>query len=390
MAIIDQGILEFATTKERAALKKAIELGSLRKADRALGLANATTSRAKRQVERRAALRGYSPAHDFTRPVPETHIAKGVSTYYNAEGKVAGQWVKSDAKRRAMVEVAEEIVESLKLEASRPAKVYAAPNRTDAETLTIYPIADQHFGAFAWSAETLSADYDCSISREMLLGTMAALIDRSPASEVALIANLGDFFHCDTLKNVTEGSGHSLDVDSRWSRVVRLGCSLLVGCVELALGHHKRVEVINETGNHDEKLSHVLSLYLDAYYRDEKRVKIDLSPANVHYRRFGANLIGTHHGDKIKPDQLPGVMAVDRREDWAKVDHCHWLTGHIHHQTAKDFNGAYVESFRTIQPGDAYSASHGYRSPRSLVSITKHKTDGEIGRSCENLPKRKG
>lgn len=387
--MIDDGLLEFATAREREIIEAVNELGGFRKAERKLGLASGSASKAKTRLEKRAALRGYSPRHDFKHSLPETHFAKGVSTYYDSEGNVRGQWVKSSAKRQAMVEVAEEIVSALSLEAQRPKRKGSAPKRVDSDLLTIYPIADHHIGLYAWEAETLGADYDCDVARDLLTETMGSLVDRSPSSESALIANLGDFFHCDNQKNQTEASGHILDVDSRWARVTRLGCSLLVSCVELALAKHATVRVINETGNHDAKLSLVLSLYLDAYYRDEPRVEVDLSPANVHYHRFGANLIGTHHGDKIKPKELPGVMAVDRREDWAEVEFCHWLTGHIHHQSASDFNGAFVESFRTLQPGDAWAANAGYRSERSLVSITKHRTDGEVGRSQENVPRRR-
>lgn len=385
--MIDNGLLEFATAREREILSAIQAEGGFRKAERKLGISTGCASKAKTRVERRAALRGYSPDHGYKHAVPSTHYAKGVSTYYDAEGNVKAQWVKSNAKAQAITEVAEEIVSALALEAERPKRKIAAPKRVDADLLTIYPIADHHFGLYAWSAETLADDYDVDIARDVLRDTMAALIARSPSSETALITNLGDFFHCDNTKNQTEASGHVLDVDSRWARVTRLGCALLVSCIEMALEKHSSIRVINECGNHDSKLSYVLSLYLDGYYRNEPRVEVDLSPANVHYHRFGANLIGTHHGDKIKPAELPGVMAVDRREDWAEVEHCHWLTGHIHHQTAKDFNGAYVESFRTLQPGDAYSAGMGYRSPRSLVSITKHRLDGEVGRSCENLPR---
>jgi hypothetical protein len=50
---------------------------------------------ALRAVELKAALAGYSPGEDMTHSVPSPVVVKGVSSYYNREGELTGQWVKT-------------------------------------------------------------------------------------------------------------------------------------------------------------------------------------------------------------------------------------------------------------------------------------------------------
>ena len=51
-----------------------------------------------RTVEKRKARlakKGFSPEHDMRKEVPEGFLVKGVSSYYNKDGDLSGQWVKS-------------------------------------------------------------------------------------------------------------------------------------------------------------------------------------------------------------------------------------------------------------------------------------------------------
>ena len=53
----------------------------------------------------KAAKQGYSPDHDMTHAVPDGYIAKGISTYYNADGMVTGQWVKSASDKERNIQI---------------------------------------------------------------------------------------------------------------------------------------------------------------------------------------------------------------------------------------------------------------------------------------------
>lgn len=99
------------------------------------------------------------------------------------------------------------------------------------------------------------------------------------------------------------------------------------------------------------------------------------------YYKFGKNLIGITHGHTIKAEKLGEVMSVDCKDDWSSTDHRYFYTGHVHHQSVKEFSNCIVETFNTLTGKDAWHAGQGYRSKQSMKSITLHKDYGEISRN---------
>lgn len=92
------------------------------------------------------------------------------------------------------------------------------------------------------------------------------------------------------------------------------------------------------------------------------------SPVLFHYLRlhlrFGNVLLGMHHSHACKVDKLPGVMACDQAKYWGEITHRHCLTGHIHHETKKEYAGCTVESFTTLAGKDCFSRFSGTLSDR--------------------------
>jgi UDP-2,3-diacylglucosamine pyrophosphatase LpxH len=328
--------------------------------------------------EAKDAIRGWSPEHDMTHTVPEGYAVKGVSTLYDGDGKVRAQWVKSkqDAEvQRAMLEAAM-FAMTADLPKLAPRK---AANGYLKDILTAYPIGDPHIGMRAWREEC-GDDWDLAIAERVHCAAMDSLVESAPASEQALIINLGDLLHYDSMAAVTPRSGHLLDADGRYAKMVQVAVKVMRQCIESALAKHKRVHVINAPGNHDETGALWLSIALSHTYEREPRVTVDLSPAVFAYYRWGACLIGIHHGHTCKPDKLPGVMATDRAEDWGQTKYRYWYMGHIHHESKKEYPGVSVESFNTLAPKDAYTAAGGWRSRESMQAIVLHRVHGEVGR----------
>ena len=195
----------------------------------------------------------------------------------------------------------------------------------------------------------------------------------------ALILNLGDFFHADTLAQQTK-SGHKLDVDTRWPRVLKIGCQLMVDLISLALRKHQKVEVINAIGNHDDHSSIMLSAFLEAWFHAEPRVFVHPTASKFHYVVHGRCLIGVTHGDTVKHQALGELMASDRPEDWGRTAHRYWYTGHIHHTSKTELRGVVVESFRTLAARDAWHTASGYRSGRDMYVIVLDAMHGEVER----------
>ena len=319
------------------------------------------------------------PDSGALQPVPDGYVAKGTSTLYRPDGSIVQQWVKTTRDQERMRELQQAAFDAMASELPRiPPRKAKGSFRND--LMTVYPIGDPHVGMYSWREET-GEDWDLSIAERVHCAAMDELVHAAPATETALIVNLGDLFHYDSMAAVTPRSGHMLDADGRYAKMVAVGVKIMRQCIESALAKHKRVHVINAPGNHDETGALWLSITLANVYERERRVTVDTNPSLFAYHRFGKVLIGVHHGHSCKPDALPGVMAADRAKDWGETEHRYWLTGHVHHERKREFAGVTVESFGTLAARDAYATNGGWRSSRNMQAIIYHADHGEVARS---------
>lgn len=329
-----------------------------------------------------AARGGWSPDHQMVHPVAPGFQVKGTSTLYGDDGSVKSQWVKttqdSERVREALEAAVHAMAEDLPKVTPRKAK---GCWRTD--LMVGYPIGDPHIGMSSWRAET-GEDWDLQIARRVHCEAMAALVDAAPATETALVVNLGDMLHYDSMEAKTPRSGHMLDADGRYAKVIDVAVAMMRQCIESALSKHKFVHVVNVVGNHDETGALWLARLIATVYEREPRVTVDVNPSVFNYHRFGKVLIGMHHGHTCKPERLPGVMAADRAKEWGDCLHRYWWQGHIHHESKKEFPGCSVESFNTLAAKDAYANNGGWRSARTMQAVVFHREHGEVARSRVN------
>jgi predicted phosphodiesterase len=314
--------------------------------------------------------------------MPEGQVLKGVSAYVDAEGRVRAKWIKTrgDTVTADLVAVLKDVFAAYR----GRAKPVPAPRAVDRNLMSVYPIADQHNGLLAWGRQT-GESYDLAIGERRLLTTSAELIAQSPRAARALILNLGDWQHTDDQRNMTPRSGHLLDVDGRYYKILAAGVRMMMSVIELALARHQHVLVRNIPGNHDPHASIALTIALKAFYHNNRRVTIDDDPSDWFFHRFGSTLIGATHGHNVKPERMAMTMASRQRVAWGATRY-HWmLFGHIHHETAKEVGDVRCESFQTLAAKDAYAHAAGFNSGQSLVSVTLHRTRGEIGRHRVNI-----
>jgi hypothetical protein len=305
-------------------------------------------------------------------------LVKGTSTLYDADGEQKAQWVKTTATADRDDLLRESIAEEFE-DWRGVGRIAAAPKHTTDELLSIYPMGDPHLGLYTWGEET-GEDFDLKIAEDNLCEAVKRLVACSPKSQTCILLNLGDFFHSDTQDNRTARSGHALDVDTRWSKVLRAGVRAMMTCIEAAAKKHEKVIVKNLIGNHDDHTSQMLGLSLALFYDGNERVEIHDNPGKFWFHRFGQVLIGAGHGDTCRPAKLPGIMATDRAEDRGKTRHRYFYTGHVHTQNVSEYPGCIWESFKTMAAKDAWTAAKGYRSGRDMYCIVHHQDHGEVER----------
>jgi hypothetical protein len=321
------------------------------------------------------------PAHQ---PVPDGHLIDKVSTLLDGQGKVRAQWISAPKNEQTRWD-------EFWAACAKSAETYKgladpvpAPTASNEELLTLYPLGDPHIGMLAWRRET-GKDFDLQIAERDLLQVIDMLVDRAPNSKYGVLANVGDFFHADNATQLTPTSGNKLDCDGRSTKITEVGFTLFRRLVDLLLQKHGIVKIVNVPGNHDPQMARMLNFWVKAVYEREPRVVVIDNASPIMYMRHGKVLLGYAHGEDLKPDFMPGVMATDRPADWGETVYRMWITGHIHHQVRKEFPGCIVESFRTLATADAWHHRMGYRSGQSLCCITFDANYGEISRSTVDL-----
>lgn len=361
----------------REAIDAVARFGSIRAAAVGLGVPRPTFQ----HRYRKALAAGFDEA--IVHPAPVGHTVKGVSTLYDQAGNVIQQWVKTRTDQMPLEEVIEAIQAAFDDYVS-PAQPTEPPANSDDDLATVYPIADSHFGLYAWAAET-GEDFDLKTAQEVNSGAFYRLSRSTPSSAHAVILGLGDLLHADDTTNRTAKSGHSLDVDTRHAKVLKVATVFMIDAVTEALKKHQHVTVRNLPGNHDTHSAQAVTMGLWAWFRNEPRVTVDTDPGYFWWWRWGRVLLGATHGDMAKMPNLPMVMAASRPEDWGQTQFRHAFTGHIHTRTALESGGVIVESFQSTAARDAWHQASGYRAGRSLSAITFHKMLGEVARQKVNI-----
>lgn len=379
-----KALLPHARTKrQREVLKTLISNPTLSQNELAakVGMNERNLRKTIKRIKDYAAIQGHAPEHDMYHTTPDTHVVKGVSTNYDADGNIRQQWVKTDLAKSAQNAAAVAMIEELKadLPTITPSEFtgYAAD-----DLCAVYPLGDPHIGM----KDLINDGWDLTTAEAVFLGVFDRLVKSAPSCREAVIVNLGDYFHYDNaVLKQTMRSGHHLDTDGHYIDMVRTGIKIMKQMIQSALEHHDTVHIINVIGNHDDSGAMGLSVFLEQMYMDEPRVTVDVTRSEFNYYIFGNTLLGAHHGHNCKPAELPLVMAVDRAKEWAECDNRYWLTGHVHHDSKKDFNGCSVESFRTLASQDAWATSRGYRSQRDSKCLVIHRQHGEIERHIINI-----
>lgn len=315
--------------------------------------------------------------------IPTAHYVKGMSTLVDESGKVVAQWIKTSVEQEARYDALIKAIKTI-VEPWDGFDPVAAPSYSDDDLMCIYPMGDPHIGMFTWGEET-GTDFDMKIAERNLCGAVDQLVASAPNAKRALLLNLGDYFHGDNPQNRTTRSGHALDIDTRWAKVLRVGLRAFRRNIDRALEKHEIVEVWSMIGNHDDCSSIMLSLALEQAYEREPRVLINTSPAKHQAMQFGQNMISSTHTDTCRMRDLIRIMACDWPEMWGATRYRYGYTGHVHHDSAIEEPGAKVESFRTLAPKDAYHSASKYRSGQDMKCITLHREYGEISRNTVGI-----
>ena len=370
---------EFATVRQLEILEAVEKHGSNKKAAAALGLNRRSVDQAMERLRAMAAQRD-PKQHDYTKSVPQGYAIKGVSQYIDKDGKVAGQWVKTNADEQARAEMIRAAVDAM-CEEIPAAGLIDPPLGTYGNLCNVYTLTDSHVGMLARHKEG-GADWDLAIAERTLVGCFAQMVSSSPAAGTCVVAQLGDFLHYDSaISAVTPLHGHALDADGRMPKMVKVAIRILRTVIDLALTKHAKVVVLLAEGNHDISSSVWLRAMFQALYEANPRVEIIDSELPYYIYQHGETMIGWHHGHLSKNSALPILFASQFPKIWGNTSKRYIHCGHRHHTDVKEYSGITVEQHPTLAARDAYAARGGWMAERQVSSITYSDKYGQVAKN---------
>jgi UDP-2,3-diacylglucosamine pyrophosphatase LpxH len=189
----------------------------------------------------------------------------------------------------------------------------------------------------------------------------------------------GDLLHIDNLEGTTT-KGTKQDVDGHLSDHFLIAKRLIIDVIK-TLVQLADVHVMYTPGNHDNVVGFLIAQILQVHFRNNKNTSWDISLQMRKYYKYHNNLLASTHGDRVKMDLLPMLMA-DECKQWSATKYRYMFTQHIHHKVSKDYPGLSIESLRSPSEADAWHHKAGYQSSnnKAIEGFLFHKSYGQIAR----------
>nr|UVM93991.1 MAG: metallophosphoesterase [Bacteriophage sp.] len=325
------------------------------------------------------AKKGVGHGRDVSHLVPDGYKIKGTSSLVDEFGNTKLQWVKTDTDAERQVELMKAVIEGMKSEITPVAPVKAVLAKRDDKLLNLYTVSDFHLGMLAWADES-GDDWDMKIAEDLFSCWFDAAFQKAPDAGTGVINLLGDLAHFDSLDAVTPASGHVLDADTRYQKLVRYMIRMVRRVIDMALVKHKNVRLLIVQGNHDESGMIWLAEMFSTLYDNEPRVFVDTSPDVYKMVQHGKTTLFFHHGHKARFDAIEPVMIAKFRKAFGESVYSYAHVGHLHHQKIVESRNMIVEQHRTLAAKDAYASRGGWMSGRSANVITYSAEYGEVAR----------
>lgn len=230
----------------------------------------------------------------------------------------------------------------------------------EANKMLLIGIADLHYGLLAKS--NLSEEYNMKIAKDRFCQIITDVIkrkkdDKSIEKVILLIGN--DFLNADNLQGTTSRHFTPQDQETNWYEMITTATEMLVEEIERLKFYFPKVEVINVKGNHDEMSMFGIMQTLNAYYKNCSQVDINTNSKFRQYIRYGTNLIGLSHNEKIQ--DVAKIMAAESGIDWGECKYKCFIMGHLHtRQLLEDDHGVDIRRLPSVVGASAWTASEGY------------------------------
>lgn len=199
----------------------------------------------------------------------------------------------------------------------------------DKNKMLLIGVADLHYGLLA--KENLSEEYNMKIAEQRFDNIIDDVIYRKQNDDtiekvILLIGN--DFLSADNVQGTTSRHFTQQDQETNWYEIIESATEMLVKEIDKLKYYFPEVIVMNVKGNHDEMSTFGIMQTLNAYYKNNEQIEINISCKFRQYIRYGTNLIGLSHNERVQ--DVSKIMAAETGIYFGECRYKCFLMGHLH------------------------------------------------------------
>jgi hypothetical protein len=211
--------------------------------------------------------------------------------------------------------------------------------------------------------------YSLEIAQDRMLTAIDDLLEKSKGWVIDKIV----FVVGNDLLNVDKAypfpsttAGTPQNISDPLTDIYRSARKLLIQAINY-LAEKAFVQVVVIPGNHDKESMFHLGDSLDLYYDSCLNVEVDNGASMMKSYKHGNSLLVFDHGDKVKPQHLPGVIMTRFRDILSEVKYIEVHRGHIHRTKTHvigleedEFNGLIVRNLSSMSATDQWHDDNGF------------------------------
>ena len=300
-----------------------------------------------------------------------------VVTFYHTQVKFAKKISEIDARNKI-----QDLIDDAKKQIPSVPKINYS--RKKDPVLLELSLPDLHLGRVTWNEQS-GEDYDIKLARIAANKVIDNLLSYSKIFEIEkIIFPIGNDWNNVNSKANTTVNGTVQQEDTRWQKSYKRGRQLAMELIDKC-AMVAPTDIVIVSGNHDAEKIFYMGDGLEIAYENNPNVMVDNSAKSRKYYLYGEVLLGFTHGEGIKKERLPLLMALEAKEKWAQSSYREMHMGHIHHKhetriEADEDGGIMLRRLRSLAPADAWTFDHGYvGSLRAAESFIWHPKNGLVG-----------
>lgn len=199
-------------------------------------------------------------------------------------------------------------------------------------------IPDLHYNKLAWNGETGHGNWDSKIAEAAFNRALDYIVydtkHHHPEKYVYVVGN--DLFNADSTDDMTTG-GTPQDVDSRYFKSFERIREMQTRTIE-KLRTIAPVDVIIMSGNHDALSCWHLGDSLKMLFHNCQDVTVDNRPLFRKCYQHGQVMLMFMHGDKVRPKEIPLLVATEDKRMFADTTFREVHMGHFHKEDVKSYS----------------------------------------------------